>query len=563
MANWKKFKKFLKKVAKPVAAIAAIVYPPLIPLIGSSLGATGAAASVVGAAALSGGASALAGDKPKDILKNAVLAGGTAGIIQAVSPTAFDKGLLSGGGATAPAASSSSGTGLLSTGASSGTGLTLGSGGVTGLTSGGGTLGMTAGSAGASTIGGSLGVELAGISTGVGAAGALSGAESAVGAMSPVDYSLTSGSSAASNVVKDIASKGLVGDVLKKASEITGLSEDVLGKLGSAAVQTLLSSAGANKIADKATDAAKIQADAIIEAAKIAADAAKFRPVGVTTRFGTSNFGYDAEGNLTTAGYTASDEIKAYQDRLKVLADQGLLDAESARAAYAPLTGAAKSLFTLGESYLAKSPEAVAADYISKQQALISPSRQTQLAELQNKLFQQGRGGAAVSQGGNLMATSPEYAAYYNAIAQQDLALAARADQEARDRISFGAGLFDTGANLQGRYYTGQTGAYAPFATAMDTSAGLEGLAERPLTLGTSIGAKTTAGTAEAGRLLSGGITSAAATMAPSNAFSPSGEALSTFGQSPEFKSALNSIFGVGSPEKTYTAAEVLKLFGT
>jgi hypothetical protein len=563
MVNWKKLKKFDKKVVKPVAAIAAIVYPPLIPLIGSSLGATGAAASVVGAAALSGGASALAGDKPKDILKNAVLAGGTAGIIQAVSPTAFDKGLLSGGGATAPAASSSSGTGLLSTGASSGTGLTLGSGGVTGLTSGGGTLGMTAGSAGASTIGGSLGVELAGISTGVGAAGALSGAESAVGAMSPVDYSLTSGSSAASNVVKDIASKGLVGDVLKKASEITGLSEDVLGKLGSAAVQTLLSSAGANKIADKATDAAKIQADAIIEAAKIAADAAKFRPVGVTTRFGTSNFGYDAEGNLTTAGYTASDEIKAYQDRLKVLADQGLLDAESARAAYAPLTGAAKSLFTLGESYLAKSPEAVAADYISKQQALISPSRQTQLAELQNKLFQQGRGGAAVSQGGNLMATSPEYAAYYNAIAQQDLALAARADQEARDRISFGAGLFDTGANLQGRYYTGQTGAYAPFATAMDTSAGLEGLAERPLTLGTSIGAKTTAGTAEAGRLLSGGITSAAATMAPSNAFSPSGEALSTFGQSPEFKSALNSIFGVGSPEKTYTAAEVLKLFGT
>jgi hypothetical protein len=563
MANWKKFKKFLKKVAKPVAAIAAIVYPPLIPLIGSSLGATGAAASVVGAAALSGGASALAGDKPKDILKNAVLAGGTAGIIQAVSPTAFDKGLLSGGGATAPAASSSSGTGLLSTGASSGTGLTLGSGGVTGLTSGGGTLGMTAGSAGASTIGGSLGVELAGISTGVGAAGALSGAESAVGAMSPVDYSLTSGSSAASNVVKDIASKGLVGDVLKKASEITGLSEDVLGKLGSAAVQTLLSSAGANKIADKATDAAKIQADAIIEAAKIAADAAKFRPVGVTTRFGTSNFGYDAEGNLTTAGYTASDEIKAYQDRLKVLADQGLLDAESARAAYAPLTGAAKSLFTLGESYLAKSPEAVAADYISKQQALISPSRQTQLAELQNKLFQQGRGGAAVSQGGNLMATSPEYAAYYNAIAQQDLALAARADQEARDRISFGAGLFDTGANLQGRYYTGQTGAYAPFATAMDTSAELENLAARPLDLGMELGGRTTAGRAAGGRFLSEGITSAAATMAPSNAFTGSGEALSAFSKSPEFKSALNNIFGVGSPEKTYTAAEVLKLFGT
>jgi hypothetical protein len=148
-------------------------------------------------------------------------------------------------------------------------------------------------------------------------------------------------------------------------------------------------------------------------------------------------------------------------------------------------------------------------------------------------------------------------------LAQQDLVLAAQADEEARRRIEFGSGLFDTGANLQGRYYTGQTAAYAPFATAMDTSAALESLAERPLTLGTSIGAKTTAGTAAGGRFLSEGMTSAAATMAPSNAFTGSGEALSAFSRSPEFKSALNNIFGVGSPEKTYTAAEVLKLFGT
>jgi hypothetical protein len=564
MANWKKFKKFVKKVAKPVALIASIVYPPLIPMIGSALGASGATAAVVGAAALGAGSSLVAGDSLKEALTTGAISGLTAGVIGAVSPTAFDSGLLSGGaaGATSAAApAASTGTGLLSAG-STGTGLTAGGSGL-GLSAGGSGLGITAGSAGASTIGGTIGAELAGISTGIGAAGALSSVGSTVGAMSPVDYSLTSGSSAASNVVKDIASKGLVSDVLKKASEITGISEDTLGKLGSAAVSTLISGIGAEKIADKATDAARIQADAQIEAARIAADAAKFRPVGVTTRFGTSNFGYDAEGNVTSAGYTASDEIKNYQDRLKKLADQGLLDAESARAAYAPLTGAAKSLFSLGESYLAKSPEAVAADYISKQQALVSPSRQTQLAELQNKLFQQGRGGAAVSQGGNLMATSPEYAAYYNAIAQQDLALAARADQEARDRISFGSGLFDTGANLSNRYYTGVTGALAPFAATMDTSAGLESLAERPLTLGTSIGERTTAGTAAGGRFLSEGISGAAATMAPSNAFTGSGEALSAFSKSPEFKSALNNIFGVGSPEKTYTAAEVLKLFGT
>ena len=97
----------------------------------------------------------------------------------------------------------------------------------------------------------------------------------------------------------------------------------------------------------------------------------------------------------------------------------------------------------------------------------------------------------------------------------------------------------------------------------MDTSSELENLAARPLDLGIELGGRTTAGRAAGGRFLSEGITGAAATMAPSNAFTGSGEALSAFSKSPEFKSALNNIFGVGSPEKTYTAAEVLKLFGT
>jgi hypothetical protein len=543
MANWKKFKKFIKKVAKPVAIVAAVLNPALIPAIGKAIAGASASATVanaVGAAVLSGASSAVAGDKPADILKNAAFAGITAGAFTAATaPTSVDMASVGNANAT------SSYTGANSAPPPSG----MFSAPVSATSVAPSTEGLFTSSSYTQPIVTSP-------------EGLISPAPS-VDVAASIPSVTPSVTTTAPDVVKDIASKGLVGDVLKKASEITGISEDILGKLGSAAVQTLISSAGANKIADKATDAARIQADAQIEAARIAAEAAKFRPVGVTTRFGTSNFGYDAEGNLTSAGYTASDEIKAYQDRLKKLADQGLLDAESARAAYAPLTGAAKSLFSLGESYLAKSPEAVAADYISKQQALVSPSRQTQLAELQNKLFQQGRGGAAVSQGGNLMATSPEYAAYYNAIAQQDLALAARADQEARDRISFGAGLFDTGANLQGRYYTGQTGAYAPFAAAMDTSSELENLAARPLDLGIELGGRTTAGRAAGGRFLSEGITGAAATMAPSNAFTGSGEALSAFSKSPEFKSALNNIFGVGSPEKTYTAAEVLKLFGT
>ena len=95
MANWKKFKKFVQKVAKPVAAVAAIVYPPLIPLIGTTLGATSAAsAAIVGAAALSGGASAIAGDSTQDIVKNTVLGGLVGGTVQTVAPTAFQGGGL-------------------------------------------------------------------------------------------------------------------------------------------------------------------------------------------------------------------------------------------------------------------------------------------------------------------------------------------------------------------------------------------------------------------------------------------------------------------------------------
>jgi len=169
---------------------------------------------------------------------------------------------------------------------------------------------------------------------------------------------------------------------------------------------------------------------------------------------------------------------------------------------------------------------------------------------LQNKLQQQGRGGLSVAQGGAMGATTPEMQAYYNSIAQSNLVLAAQADQEARNRITYGAGLFDTGANLQGRYYTGQTAALAPFTNPMDVSTGLESLAERPLTLGTSIGERTTAGAAQAGMLTSQGITSAAQTMAPSNAYSLGGNVLAGVAGSPNVTGALNRAFGV-TPQPT------------
>ena len=45
-------------------------------------------------------------------------------------------------------------------------------------------------------------------------------------------------------------------------------------------------------------DAAQTSADAQLESARLAAEAQKFRPVGVTTRFGSSNFQFDPNGYL-------------------------------------------------------------------------------------------------------------------------------------------------------------------------------------------------------------------------------------------------------------------------
>ena len=52
-----------------------------------------------------------------------------------------------------------------------------------------------------------------------------------------------------------------------------------------------------------AKSAANTSAQAQLQAAQIAADAARFRPVGVTTRYGGSDFQFDDQGNLVRAGY--------------------------------------------------------------------------------------------------------------------------------------------------------------------------------------------------------------------------------------------------------------------
>jgi len=300
-----------------------------------------------------------------------------------------------------------------------------------------------------------------------------------------------------------------------------------------------------------AGDAASTSAKAQLEAARIAAEEARFRPVGVTTRFGSSQFTTGPDGRVSGAGYTVSPEIKAYQDRLMALSNQGLTQAEAAQGMYQPLTGAATSLFNLGGQYLAQSPEAVAAQYMQRQQDLLAPSRERQYAQLQNQLFNTGRGGLAVGAtgtrpggGAGLGASNPETEAYYNALAQQDAALATQAQQAGQQQLAFGTGLFGQGANLLGQFQAGQVGALSPFTTYLGGASTLESLGQQPLDIGAQLGGRS-ANAVGAQALLQGGL-GAARTMQEANTWNPWGAALQGASSSPYIQQGVRSLFGGG-----------------
>ena len=292
-----------------------------------------------------------------------------------------------------------------------------------------------------------------------------------------------------------------------------------------------------------AEKAANTSADAQLRSAQLAADAAKFRPVGVTTRFGQSNFQFDPSGYLTGAGYTVSPEMQGYQNRLMGLAGQGLNQAEMAGQQYAPLTGAATGLFNLGSQYLQQNPQQVAQQYIQQQQDLLAPSRERQYAQLQNQLYQTGRGGLSVGGTGmrpsgvaGLGASNPEMEAYYNALAQQDLQLANQAQQAGQQNVAFGAGLFGTGSNLLNQYQVGQVGALAPFQNYLQTTQGIEALGQQPLTIGSELGGRASTAGANAGQFLSRAGTTAAITRQAGDMGSGFGGVLSGFAESPYAK---------------------------
>jgi hypothetical protein len=263
-------------------------------------------------------------------------------------------------------------------------------------------------------------------------------------------------------------------------------------------------------------------------------------------------FEYGPEGRVTGAGYELAPEFRGMQERLLGLAGQGLTQAEMAPQQFAPLTAAGQRLFGLGEQYLAETPEQVAAKYMAAQQNLLAPSRERQLAQLQNTLFQQGRSGLSVGAtgtrpggGAGLGAANPELEAYYNALAQQDAALAAQAQEAGQRQLAFGTGLFGTGAQLYDLFGRGQVGALAPYQAYLGGATGLEDLAQQPLNVGINIGARGMSPAAAQAQLT--GLTGAARSQFMADAYNPFASALTGFAQNRDLTSGLAKLFG-GAP---------------
>ena len=306
-----------------------------------------------------------------------------------------------------------------------------------------------------------------------------------------------------------------------------------------------------------AAKAAEEQARMISGATGQAVGGSQFRPVGTTTRFGTSQFQVDpTTGQLTSAGYQLTPELKAMQDRVMALTGKGLTEAEQAGGRYAPLTTGAQGLFSLGQQYLAQSPEQVAADYMARQQDLLAPSRERQLAQLQTKLFNTGReglsvGGTGLRPGGGqgLRASSPEMEAYYNALAQQDAQLAAGAQQAGQQQVKFGAGLLGSGSELLGAYGQGLTGAYAPFSTGIGVGSSLEQLGQQPLSISQQLAQLSSASGARAGELGIRGTTAASVARLPSMQYNPLSRALVGAGGNTQFGNALGQFTGNNFPD--------------
>jgi hypothetical protein len=583
--------------------------------LGGTAGATALTAAET--AALYGTGAAAAGGVAGMGAGTGITAAGAGGLGGATSVAGLGTGVGT-GLTTAGAGGLGGATGAVGLGGATGAGLTTaggltGTGVLTGSTLGAGLLGATGTTALTGTgvlTGSTLGTQLLG--TGAGTAATVGGVTGLTNAANLGAGALTTGVGAGLGTAAGAAAGTAAGAAT--GATLAGLTPAQLGALISTGLNT-----GAGLLQQQTSREAALAAQAMIERETAAAKlGAQFRPIGMTTRFGTSNFAFDpVTGKLIDANYNLSPEAKAQQDRLMALSNAGLTQAEAAQAQFAPLQAGAQQMFNLGQGYLggttdprlaeiasqylalspesqrltalggqyiAQSPEQVAQNYLNQQMALLQPGRELELANLQNKLQQQGRGGLSVAQGGSYGATTPELQALFNARAKQEAELAASAQQAGQKDVLFGAGLFGTGQKLGiegqqfgidalakqqalekerlalggslftqgatnlGSYYAGQKAAYDPYTAAMNQVSALELAAQQPFTLSTGLAEKMSAAGQRVGEFgLKGAGQSVLLSTGPAATTNPYSTFLSGLGGSPAFGTAagnaLTSLF--------------------
>jgi hypothetical protein len=308
-----------------------------------------------------------------------------------------------------------------------------------------------------------------------------------------------------------------------------------MGGLVKAVAGPVLGTIGGLISGGKAAQAANQQATAFRNAATYAREQSAFQPFGITTSFGSSQFGIDPNtGRVTSAGYTLDPRLAGLQSSL--FGQAGAYDPTQIAAAAQPLYGGASSLFNLGQQYIAESPQAAAQRYVSQQQELLAPSRTNQLAGIRNRLFQTGRGGLGVQTGTGGAPASPELQAYYNALGQQDLQLAAQGQQAGMEQARFGAGLFGTGANLLSQVPALTAAGYSPLRSQLDLISGVERMGASPFEMSVNLGqAISNAGARQGEFMLSG-----------ERAAAPSSLAYSSYSPFASFAQGVGSAFGGG-----------------
>lgn len=279
----------------------------------------------------------------------------------------------------------------------------------------------------------------------------------------------------------------------------------------------LLGGLGNYLVGSKGAEAAKAQADQLRQAGAQAQQQAQFRPVGVTNTFGTSQFTVDpTTGQLTAAGYSLSPSLQASQNTLMGNQAQNLTDLATIQ--------------NLGRGYLAQTPQQAAQQYIQNQQALLQPGREQAWANLANQDYNRGTMGLKVAQGGGLQAANPYAAALANAQAQQDLQLAAQAQQAGQQQTLFGQGLLSS--------------AYQPYTTGLQAASATEQLGQSPFGLSTGLANQAATANANAARLGLTGNIAAAEAARPANQYSALGQLLSGVSTSPLATGALGGLLG-------------------